>query len=835
MKTIQIQFTFLLFLFSTAFLFGQESAPGVHRFEIAKISVVGNTHSETQAILSRSGLQIGKSIDLPGQTIPRAIKALWKMQLFTDVKILQEKEANDLVYLKIVVKEAPRLGNFSITGIKKTQIEELTKSIGQHLQSGSVLNPHKKKISRSILQEYFVEKGFSEVKINLQEIPSLRIADSHDLIFDIQKGSKTKVQQIAFRGNKVVKKGKLLKLMSTKQKGRSLKASKLINAQLAEDLQIITQYYYSLGYRDAVVQKDSVWNNKEGHYEMLIDIAEGQQFYIGDISWRGNSIYTTTDLEKVFGLKKGDVFDPGLVESRLRFDQNGRDISSLYLDQGYLFFQIEALEKAIHDNVIDLEIRIQEGTQASIGKVTINGNTVTNEEVIRRELRTKPGDKFSRAALIRSQRTLVNMGYFNPEKIDIQTPVDAKNGSVDIEYNLEEKNSDQLELAASWGGPGIGLTGTAGVSFNNFSLRNLLNFSTWNPLPSGDGQRLSLRAQSNGKDYQSYNISFTEPWLGGKKPQAFSFSAFYNIDNEDGIDSEIDGEKFTVFGATTSLSRRLQWPDDNFISTTAINFQRYRLTDWGDDLFRPDDGSSINNGVFNKISLNQTIARSTINHPFFPTSGSRISLAMEFTPPYSLFRKEGDPDQSPEDQYKWIEYHKWRFDAELYKRIAGKLVLKASAKIGLLGAYNGSNGLSPFERFQLGGNGLSSFNNGYSGTDIISLRGYDVKDLENNIINGETVATPLFNKFSLELRYPVLTHSAANIFVLGFIEGGNSYQSLKDYNPLDLKRSAGLGLRAQIPMIGIIGFDYGLGFDKTGPSTIQNFGKLSLIFGFEPE
>lgn len=826
----------ILLSFLSFDLFSQNEKSPITTYEIAGVSVEGNSYSETKAIIARSGLEVGKSITIPSNAIPKAMKALWKMELFSDVQILKEKTSEDLVFLKIIVKEQARLGIFRIQGVKKTRMEELENLVRPHLQTGAALTNHKKKTAIKLIQQYYVEKGFADASIRIEQIPSLRMAHSHDLTLIVNSGKKSKIQDIIIQGNTAVKTAKLLRLMSSKKKQNIFKPSKVIAEQLAADQQTIVQYYHSLGYRDARIKGDSLWQEADGDWLVQIDIDEGDQFFIGTVSWQGNSLYSSSDLEKVFGLKEGDVFNPGLVEGRLRFDEQGRDISSLYLDQGYLFFQIEALEKAIRGQVIDLEIRIQEGPQATVDQVIIKGNTVTNEEVIRRELRTQPGEKFSRSAIIRSQRELVNMGYFNPETIAINTPVDAEAGTVDIEYVVEEKNSDQMELAASWGGPGIGLTGTAGVTFNNFSLRNILKPSTWNPLPSGDGQSLSLRAQSNGKDYQSYNIAFTEPWLGGKKPQSLSVSAFYNIDQEDGIDTEVDGERFSVFGAQASLSRRLQWPDDNFISTTGINFHRYKLRDWGDDLITPDEGGSIRNGTFNKISINQTITRSTLNHNFFPTSGSRISLAMEFTPPYSLLKKGGDNgDQTLEEKYKWIEYHKWRLNAEWYKKVVGKLTLKAAAKMGALGSYNSSHGLSPFERFQLGGNGLSSFNNGYSGTDIISLRGYDVEDLENNYRNGELAATPLFNKFTLELRYPVLTNPAANIYVLGFLEGGNSYSSIKKYNPLDLKRSAGLGLRAQIPMLGLIGFDYGIGFDKDGPKTLNNFGQFSLIFGFEPE
>lgn len=834
MKTLQKIITLFFVLCGFSGILAQEKTTNSEVYEIAGLKVSGNEYAETQAILARSGLALGQRIYIPSNTIPKAIKSIWKMALFADVQIIKEKTVEDLIFLKIVVVEHFILGNVKIQGIKKTRVEELEKIIVPHLNPGSVLSNHKRKITLALIEEYYSQKGYQAVNTTVEEIPNRRNPNSIDLIYHIDPGTKTKIQDIIFSGNEAVKTGKLLRLMSSKRKKNILKSSKFVFEQIEEDKIAITDHYHTLGYRDAKVITDSIWQEEDNDWIIALKIEEGPQFYIGEVTWHGNTIYSNADLQKVFGLKKGDIFNPTLIESRLRFDERGRDISSLYLDNGYLFFKVEKIEKAIHENVIDLEIRINEGTQATINKVIINGNTTTHEEVIRRELRTQPGDKFSRSDIIRSQRELINLGFFNPQNIAINTPVDPSKGTVDIEYIVEEKNADQLELAASYGGADIGLTGTLGVAFNNFSFRNILKPETWSPLPSGDGQKLSFRAQTNGQEYQSFNMSFTEPWLGGKRPQSFSVSSFYNIDNEDGIDAEVDGERFSVFGLSVGLSRRLQWGDQNLTSTSRLSWQRYKLQDWGDDLFIPDEGGSINNGIFHKISFSHTLTRNTLNHNFFPTSGSRVSLTTEFTPPYSLFR-QGNEDQSLEEKYQWIEYHKWRFKAEAYRRVIGKLTFKAGAKFGALGSYNSSTGISPFERFQLGGNGLSSFNNGYSGTDIISLRGYEVEDLENNIRDGEIVANPLFNKFTLELRYPVMTNPVANMYVLGFLEGGNSYQSWQDYNPFDLKRSAGIGLRAQIPMLGLIGFDYGIGFDKEGDKTLKNFGQFSLIFGFEPE
>ncbi len=831
MKTNLSALFFLCFFFLQTTLFGQD----VQQLRIAAIEVVGNSHSETSAIIAHSGLRVGATISIPGNQLAQAVKALWKMQLYRDVQIFKTRQDSQQIFLQILVEEAPRLGNFKILGVKKSQLEELRNRLSPWLMSGTILTPHQQQNSKAILLEDFRDRGYTDVDVKLRQIPSLRQDNAIDLSFEVIPGKRSKLSHIHLSGNQTLSDRKLRRMMKTKAKKWPWQNAQVRPEKLAADRAAILQRYHSLGYRDVQITHDSLWHNETGDWEWALQIEEGQRFFLGQLSWHGHSLYSTQTLNEVLGLKSGDIYDPELLQSRLQFSPDGRDISALYLDRGYLFFRVEAVETAIRDSVIDLEIRIQEGPQATIDEVIITGNNRTHEEVIRRELRTQPGDQFSRADIIRSQRELINLGYFDPQSIQVNTPVDPVNGTVDIEYVLEEKNSDQLELAATWAGPEIGLTGTVGVSFNNFSLRNFLDLSTWNPLPSGDGQTLSLRAQSNGRDYQSYNLAFTEPWLGGKKPQSLSFALFYNIDQEDGF-SETQDERFELLGASLSLGRRTDWLDGTVISTTALNAQRYRLTNWGDEFFQTDGGQSISNGVYHKISLQQTFARSTLNHPFFPTSGSLISLSGEFTLPYSKWNKvEDDPDQSPEEKYRWIEYYKLRFDASWYKQIVGKLVLKTSIKMGYLGNYNQALGHSPFERFQLGGDGMSNLNSTYTGTDVIALRGYEVEDLENNLRDGSLVANPLFQKLTAELRYPILTNPSAQIYSLLFVEAGNSWQSLDDYQPFDLKRSVGVGLRAQLPMLGIIGFDYGLGFDKAGDQTWKNFAKFSLIFGFEPD
>ncbi|MEL6393793.1 MAG: BamA/TamA family outer membrane protein, partial [Bacteroidota bacterium] len=507
---------------------------------------------------------------------------------------------------------------------------------------------------------------------------------------------------------------------------------------------------------------------------------------------------------------------------------------SLYLDNGYLFFNVDPVEVAIIGDSVDLEMRLSEGPQATIDQVSITGNDRTHEHVVRRELRTLPGDKFSRSDIIRSQRQIMNLGYFNPETMDIQTPVNPERGTVDIVYVLEEKPSDQLELSAGWGGQ-QGVIGTLGVTFNNFSLRNLFNKEAWHPLPQGDGQRLSLRAQTNGRFFQSYNASFTEPWLGGKKPTSLTVSGFYNRYNFGSSDLP---NQLIIQQVSGTIGTRLRWPDDNFVFRAGVNLQTLNLTNW-QNLFVTDEGQTVNDGNYNNFSLTLALARNTLTDPLFPTNGSNIELTLQATPPYSLFSDRDYANETVEERFRLLEYHKWRFNADWYTTITGKLVFKAQAKIGILGSYSDAIGTSPFERFQLGGDGINNQQFAFAGVDIISLRGYEIDDLPANRSDrtGQEIATPVFSKFTVELRYPLSLNPSSTIYVLGFLQGGNAWSSLAEYNPFDLRRSYGVGARVFLPMFGTLGFDYGIGFDKDpdlNPNT-DGLGTFNIILGFEPE
>ena len=806
-------------------------------FEIGGINVAGAKYSDFNAVISISGLKVGSTIRIPGPEIPKAVKSLWNLRLFTDVRIVQEKTIGDVVFLEIQVLERPRLSNYTYKGVKKSRHTDLNDAIKDYLAKGGIVTENLKAGAAGIIQKYFVKKGYLDAKVSVNEEPDTSRVNAVLLVFDIDQGPRIKISNIDVVNNTAVKDKKLLgKLKKTKEKSRIFASSKFIRDDYEKDKQELIKYYNNIGYRDARILSDSFWRDEKGLLQMALRVEEGNRYYFRKMIWKGNSVYDTTVLNQVLGIKAGDVYNQELLEDRLKFSKEGRDVSTLYMDNGYLFFNVDPVEVAIEGDSIDMELRVFEGPQATIDKVVIEGNDRTHEHVIRRELRTLPGEKFSRSDIIRSQRQIINLGYFNQENLGINTPVNPERGTVDIEYAVEEKPSDQLELSAGWGG-NRRVIGTLGVSFNNFSVRNILNKSAWRPLPMGDGQRVSIRAQSNGEFFQSYNVSFTEPWLGGRKPNSFSVAGFYN---RFAFGSRAFGnyQSFNIIQGSVSLGTRLKWPDDNIVSSTALNLQTLRLNQWTQGLFRADNGEIVSSGEYFNYSIRQTLSRTTVSDPIFPRSGSVVTLTVQATPPYSLLGNQDRDytDLTTQERFRLLEYHKWRFDADFYNAIVGKLTLKASARIGLLGFYNRKLGTSPFERFQVGGDGINNQQFGFAGVDIISMRGYEINQLEANIDpTGGTSATPLFDKFTVELRYPLSLNPSSTIYVHAFAQGGNTWRRLRDFNPFDLKRAAGFGMRVFLPMFGVLGFDYGIGFDKPGERTLRNLGDFNIVLGFEPE
>ncbi len=841
-------------------------------YEIGGITITGTKYLDEKILARLSGLEVGEEISIPGEQIPDAISTLWKQGLFSDVKIYASKIVNSIIFLEVALKERVRLSKYTFKGVKKSEEDDLRDQL--ELVRGRIINENLLNNTKNSILSYYRGKGFYNASVNMSQDRDPMFKNSDILTLNITRGDKIRVNEITFKGNNNALNRKLKKQMSgTKEKskihrkagkniwkglkkasfaetlgnltfGKALdfidnniirlkifSSSKYLEDEYEADKQSVIAYYNELGFRDARIVTDTMYfvDSKSVNLEVTVD--EGQRYYFRDIEWKGNSKYTNEQLGQILGIEKGDVYDKSLLQRRLFMDPAGGDVSSLYMDDGYLFFNVSPMEKAVVGDSIDLLVNVYEGPQATIDKINISGNTKTNEHVIRRELRSLPGSKFSRSDIIRSQREIATLGFFDPEQIEINPRPNPEKGTVDIDYKVAEKPSDQLELSAGWGGRTV--VGSIGVSFNNFSLRNIFKSEAWRPLPSGDGQRLSFRFQSTGQAFQSINASFTEPWLGGKRPNALSVSAyssryrsFAGFTSQVGEDPEELG-RLLITGLSVGLGRRLRFPDDNFTLQTALTFQHYSLKDWSSDFI-------ISNGSINNLSLTNTLSRYSINQPIYPSSGSNISLSLQLTPPYSMFGNKDYRDVNINERYKWAEFHKWKLKAEWYTKIVGNLVLKTSAKMGFMGYYNEDIGHSPLERFQIGGDGISNFDLLY-GKDIISLRGYDV-------LNTASVGNPYYAKYNVELRYPLSLNPNSTIYVLGFVEGGNSWESFKTYNPFELRRSAGLGLRIFLPMFGTLGFDYGVGFDKgIGVQTdgvwdyISQFGKINIVLGVEPE
>lgn len=833
-------------------------------YEIGAVVVEGAGSRDVNAIKSIAKLREGKQITIPSDQISQGLKGLYRLGLFKNVEIIKDSIVGDVVFMKIRLVESPAMSSYTFSGIKKTRYETLGEIVDGIISKGSIITINKKELAKNKLAEYYIEKGYLDTKIDIEEIADKQKKNSVRLIFNIDKKDRIKIEEINFVGNSAIKERKLKKLMKgTKAKGTLLKKSKFIADDYKEDKKKIIAHYNKLGYRDAIIVNDSIWRTIDGRMMMDITIDEGNQYFYRNITWKGNTIYTDDQLNAVFGITKGEIYNDELLEKRLSFSQDdGRDISSLYLDQGYLFFDVKPVETSIYNDSIDIEMRISEGAQASIDNVVIKGNDRTNEHVIRRELRTKPGEKFSRSDIIRSQRQLINLGYFNPESLDIQTPVNPQRGTVDIVYTVEETPSDQLELSAGYGGFS-GLIGTLGVTFNNFSIQNIRDRSTWNPLPQGDGQRVSVRLQSNSRFFRSYNASFTEPWLGGERPRSFTLGLAASTYDQ----SSFGQGKLAINRFFIGLGSQIKWPDDFFVSNTVLNLETIKL-----DQF--EAGIGVNQGAFRNFNINQTFSRRSVDNQLYPRRGSSVSLSIQLTPPYSLFRSDDfwkltqqekeqaifeenlglgfrnqmTPEQEIEfingiesgRKFKLLEYHKWRFDTEWYFNFTDKLVMAASSKMGFLGSYNSSIGIVPFERYIYGGDGLSNQSTGITGATILAARGYETSDFPGNggagnrnfSLGGGTI----FNKFTVELRYPLSLNPSSTIYALAFMQGGNVWENFRDFNPFDLQRSVGGGVRVFLPMFGLLGFDYGFGLDKDpNAPNFPGYGKFSIVLGFEPD
>ncbi|MFD1144879.1 outer membrane protein assembly factor BamA [Larkinella insperata] len=791
-------------------------------YEIAGLTVTGNKYLDPNSLLSLTGLKVGDKIRVPGESINSAIKRLMGQGLLEDVEILATKVEGDQISLNVSIKEQPRLYKVTFVGIKKSEQDALKDKVKLNL--GRLISNTLIKNTQLSVKKYFVEKGFLNTKVKIISVPTDSTRNQATMRVSIDKGSKVKINNIEIRGRELVEESKIrLKMKGTKQMrfGRLFTPSKFVPKKFEEDKQKVVEYYNKEGYRDATITFDSVYAHDGRTVNIVMNIDEGQKYYVRNVSWEGNYLYTDEQLTQVLGLKKGDLYSKEDIEKR-KNGIPGSDLSSAYMDRGYLYFNAEDVIKSVEGDSLDLEFRIFEGKQATINRIILNGNTKTSDHVVLREIRTLPGQKFSKTDIIRTQRELATLGYFDPEKIGIN-PVPQPDGTVDIEYTVEEKPSDQIELSGGWGGY-VGFVGTLGLVFNNFSARNITNMKAWRPLPAGDGQKVALRFQANGRQFQTYSLTFTEPWLGGRKPNALSVSlsrTIYRLSDYSLLYSNPTAYGKNFYGSygntmiSLGLGKRLRFPDDFFQLSNSLTYQRYELNNY--DIFQ----IGLRDGTSNSITFNTTLARNSIDNPQFPRSGSSISLLATLTPPYSAFsNKTTNTNVDVRDRYKWVEYHKWMFDASWFATVTGKLVLNARAHMGFLGRYNSRTEFSPFERFVLGGSGLAGTGQFALAQDIIGLRGYNDRDVYTGI-NGISPTQQerargglAFSKYIMELRYPVSLNPSATIFVLGFLEAGNNWGNFKNYNPFDLKRSAGFGARIFMPAFGLIGIDYGYGFDR---------------------
>jgi outer membrane protein insertion porin family len=789
-------------------------------YEIAGITLSGAKFLDNVAIINLTGLVVGDTIQVPGEKISNAIKQLWKQGLFDHIEINIARIQGSLIFLDIAVKERPRLSRFSFSGIKKSEADEIREKI--KLVTGKVVNENLINTTKEKIAKYYSEKGFLNAQITITEKPDTIMANSVLLKIDIQRKQRVKIHKLTITGNKAMKTSRIKRLMKeTKQKGfwKIFTTSKFQEKTFEEDQVKVIEKYNQLGYRDAKVVRDTMYRYNTKSVNVELDLYEGPKYYFGNITFIGNTKYSTDYLNGILGIKKGDIYDKKVLDTRLNMNQNGRDIASLYLDDGYLFFNVTPVEKLVYNDTIDLDIVLREGPQATIDRVTVKGNEKTNDKIIIRELRTKPGQKFSRSDIIRTQRELSQLGYFDPEKLGVSPKPNPQKGTVDIEYQVQERPSDQIELSGGFGGGRA--VGSLGLSLNNISLRDMMK-GKFDPLPTGDGQRLSLRVQTNGLYYQSYSFSFSEPWLGGRRPNYFTAS-IYRSTQSNGIKRGESGRTaIAINGISFSLGRRLKWPDDYFTINHTISFQQYDLNNYSNFIF--ENGKSYN------ISYTTVFARNSVDQPIYPRSGSNISLTIQVTPPYSLFSGLDYSDISAEKKYEFIEYHKWKFDASFYTRIVGNLVLNSKAQFGFLGFYNPDIGISPFERFTLGGDGLTGYNY-LTGSEVIGLRGYANNSVIPYAGYNTNVGSPIFNKFTLELRHPITLNQQATIYGLVFIEGGNTYAQFADFAPFGLKRSAGAGVRIFLPIFGMLGLDYGYGFDEIPGNPGANRGQFHFSIG----
>jgi outer membrane protein insertion porin family len=850
-KYRNLSWIFLFIVFSTFGLNAQQKElDSGKKYSINSIKVTGAQNFNEQTVVAFTGLKKGDRIYIPGEKLSSVTKKLWEQNLFSDIAFYVTNIEGDKADLELYIVELPRLGNITIEGVSNGKKKEILKD--NDLTSGVKITKNLIATTKNYITDKYKEEGFLNTKVLIStasRLDSTGKEDAKDMKIIIDRGRRVKVSPISFEGNENLTNSNLRKAMkNVKRKNvlRFWKRSKFSETGFQEDKASLIEKYKANGFRDARVISDTLFAKNNKTVSLSVAVEEGKKYYFGDIRFIGNSAYTDYQLRQVLGIKKGETYNGGLLQERIadNSDPEANDLTNLYQNNGYLFSGINPVEVAVRNDTIDFEIRIKEGKLAYFDHVTVVGNDKTNDHVIYRELRTRPGQKYSKRNVVRTIRELGQLGFFDPEQLSPNFKnVDANNGTLDMEYAVLEKGSSQIELQGGYGGGGF--VGTLGLSFNNFSLRNIFNGDAYRPLPMGDGQKLAIRAQAS-IYYQTYSLSLTEPWLGGKKPIQLSTSFSHTIQYQYDFNSrDVDrNQRFLITGGSVGLAKRLKWPDDYFTLSQAISFQHYNLKNYNTQLFTFGDGYSNNLAYTFGISRNNTAT-----NPIYPISGSEFSLTAKVTLPYSAFNgvdyaslkeeRETLEEVLPNDigfvnardriadidqeRFKWLEYYKIKFKATWYTRIIDKLVLRTNTEFGFLGAYNNDRGIPPFERFFIGGDGLGAFS--LDGREVIQLRGYPNQSLSSQ--DGDNI----YNKFSLELRYPITLKQLASIYVLAFAEGGASYDGFRNYNPFSIKRSAGAGLRIFMPAFGLLGIDFGYGFDPVLNGVQKNGWETHFIIG----
>lgn len=789
------------------------------QFVIADITVSGIKYLNPEQILSFTGLVKGDTIVLPSDDISFAMKKLWAQGYFSDIAITYTKVVGDHIYLDIHLTERPRVSAWDFKGVKKGEKTDLRERL--HLRRGSELSDYLLKTSTDLILSYLSEKGFRKAEVDIiQENDSL-VPNAVKVTFDIKKGDKITISSIRIFGNENLSDSKVRGKMKNKDARlwNLFSSKKFKDEEYPSDKESIISYYNEKGYRDAVISSDSVFYMKPKRLGIDITIDEGKRYYFRNISWVGNTIIPSSALDNILSIKKGDVYDVVAMDKMLHSDQ--MSVSTQYMDQGYLFFNVQPVEVNIVGDSVDIEMRIYEGKQATFNRIIITGNNKTNEHVIRRELWTRPGYLFSKTSFERSLRELAQSQNYDAEKLmspeGYKISPNERDGTVDVTYNVEEKSNDQVELSGGYGGNTF--IATVGFKFSNFSLRNIFKKSAWRPIPSGDGQTLAIRFQTNGSYYTAASISFMEPWLGGRKPTALSVSAYYTRETNASYYFQTATQSLETWGLSAGIQQRLKWPDSYFTLYTGASLQHYILNNW-QGYFLFSDGTS------NNLSFSIILGRNSTDQPIYPRKGSDFSLGLQITPPYSLLSGKNYKGMSDQDKYQWIEYHKWTFKAAVYTQLVGDLVLMTRAQFGFLGYYSEDWGYSPFESFILGGDGMGGFSR--YGQENIALRGYANSSITPRI-NG-AYAGHIYDKFTLELRHPIIMQPQANIFGYVFFEGGNAWSSFDKFNPFAIKRAAGVGVKLMLPIVGILGIDWGYGFDNV--PTYPNAGGSQIHFTF---